>query len=225
MGDAIGQVLSFGVGVALSPVPIIGVVLMLGTARARSNGPAFIAGWIAGLAIVGTIVLLVSSGADASDQGQPADWVAVLKLALGALLLLVALRQWRGRPRGGEQAEMPKWMQTIDAFRPGKAAAFGVLLSGINPKNLLLAVGAAAAIAQTGASAGAQAVALAVFVLVGTLGVGAPVVLYFALGERSKRILGELEAWMGAHNAAIMTVLCLVIGAKLVGDAISGFAA
>ena len=53
MGDAIGQVLSFGVGVALSPVPIIAVVLMLGTPRARSNGPAFVAGWILGLAVVG----------------------------------------------------------------------------------------------------------------------------------------------------------------------------
>jgi hypothetical protein len=27
---------------------------------------------------------------------------------------------------------------------------------------------------------------------------------------------------MAAHNAAIMAVLCLVIGAKLVGDAITG---
>jgi len=27
---------------------------------------------------------------------------------------------------------------------------------------------------------------------------------------------------MAAHNAAVMAVLCLVIGAKLVGDGISG---
>src|SRR4051794_2515857 len=113
MGEAIGQVLSFGVGVALSPIPIIGVVLMLGTPRARSNGPAFILGWIVGLAAVGTVVLLISSGADASEQGQPADWVNVLKLVLGILVLLVALRQWRGRPHAGEQAEVPKWMHTI----------------------------------------------------------------------------------------------------------------
>jgi threonine/homoserine/homoserine lactone efflux protein len=223
VGEAIGQVLSFGVGVALSPIPIIGVVLMLGTPRARSNGPAFIFGWILGLAAAGTIVLLVSSGADASEEGDPADWVNVLKLVLGLLLLLVALRQWRGRPRAGQEAEMPKWMRTIDAFKPGKAAGFGVLLSALNPKNLLLAVGAAAAIAQTGASAGAQAVALAVFVLIGTLGTGTPVALYFALGERSKRILDDLKGWMSQNNAAIMAVLCLIIGAKLIGDGISGF--
>ena len=90
----------------------------------------------------------------------------------GLLLLLIALKQWRGRPAEGEDAALPKWMQAIDTFRPTKAAGLAVLLSGVNPKNLLLAVGAAAAIAQTGASSGDQAIALAVFVLIGTLGPG-----------------------------------------------------
>jgi threonine/homoserine/homoserine lactone efflux protein len=221
MGEAIGHVLSLGVGVALSPVPIIAVVLMLGTPRARGNGPAFVLGWITGLAVAGTVILLVSGGADASDEGDPATWVGVLKLLLGALLLLVALRTWRGRPRAGDEAQLPKWMQAIDTFRAPKAAAMGALLSGVNPKNLLLTVGAAAAIAQTGIDAGEQAVALAVFILVGTLGPGVPVAIYFALGERAKRLLDELKGWMGAHNAAIMAVLCLVIGAKLIGDGVS----
>lgn len=117
MGNAIGQVLSFGVGVAISPVPIIDVVLMLGTPRARSNGPAFLLGWLVGLAAVGTVVLLVSSGASASDEGAPATWVSVLKIVLGVLLVLVAARQFRGRPRGEQEGELPKWMQSIDAFK------------------------------------------------------------------------------------------------------------
>jgi threonine/homoserine/homoserine lactone efflux protein len=221
MAEAIGQVLSLGVGVALSPVPIIAVVLMLGTPRAGANGPAFVLGWIAGLAIVGTIVLVVAGSADASENDQPADWVGVLKIVLGVLLALVAVRQWRGRPRGGGEAAMPKWMRAIDRFTPTRAFAIAIALSAINPKNLLLTVGAAAAIAQTGASTGDQAVALAVFVAVGTLGPGAPVAIYFLLGARAERILDELKTWMAAHNSAIMAVLCLVIGVKLIGDGIS----
>jgi threonine/homoserine/homoserine lactone efflux protein len=224
MADAIGQVLSLGVGVALSPVPIIAVVLMLGTPRARANGPAFVLGWVAGLAVVGTVVLLASSGADASDEGDPADWVGVLKIVLGLLLLLVAARTWQVRPHGGAEAELPKWMQTIDTFTGSKALGFGALLSGVNPKNLLLAVGAAAAIAQTGIPAGEQAVALAGFIVIGTLGPGIPVAIYLAMGERAERLLEGLKAWMGAHNAAIMAVLCLVIATKLIGDGISGLA-
>jgi threonine/homoserine/homoserine lactone efflux protein len=222
VADAIGQVLSLAVGVSLSPVPIIAVVLMLGTPRARVNGPAFVLGWILGLAIVGTIFLVVAGGAGADDGGEPATWVDWVKVALGALLLLVAVKQWRGRPRAGEEAALPKWMQTIDQFTPGRSFGIAAALSGINPKNLLLTVGAAAAIAQAGLDTGEQAVTLGVFILVGTLGPAAPVVVYFALGARATKPLDELKAWMGANNAAIMAVLCLVLGAKLIGDGISG---
>ena len=223
MKEAIGQVLSLGVAVAVSPIPIIAVVLMLATPRARSNGPAFVLGWVVGLTIVGTVVLLVSGGADASSDGEPATWVSVLELVLGLLLLLYAVRGWRGRPRRGDhEAALPTWMQTIDAFSAPKAFAMGVLLSGVNPKNLILTVAAAAAIAQTGIDTGEQAIALAVFILIGTVSVAAPVVVYFALGTRSREILDGMKAWIAANNAAIIAVLMLVIGIKLLGDGIAG---
>ena len=225
LGQAIGQVVSFGVGVALSPVPIIAVVLMLATPRGRVNGPAFLAGWVVGLAVVGTVVLLAASGGDASKAGEPADWVSILKLVLGVLLLGLAVKQWRGRPRGDQVPELPAWMKTVDTFTPTRAAGIAVALSAVNPKNLILTVGAAAAIAQTGGSTGGQAVALAVFVVLGTLGVGVPVAISVFMGERSTRILGELHDWMARENATIMAVLCLVIGAKLIGDAITALAA
>ena len=223
MGNAIGQTLSLAVGVALSPVPIIAVILMLVTPRARSNGPAFVVGWLVGLAIVGTVVLLVARPTNANDDGEPATWVDVLKLVLGLLLFRIALRQWRGRPHDGEEAATPKWMGAVDAFSPAKAAGAGAVLAGANPKNLVLAVAAAAAIAQTGIPGDEQAVAYAVFALIGTVGVATPVVIYFAMGDRAGPILDRLKLWMTRHNAVIMAVLCLMIGAKLVGDAIAGF--
>lgn len=222
MGEAIGQVLVFAVGVALSPIPIIGVVLMLGTPRARSNGPAFVVGWVAGILAVGGIVLAISSGAGASDGGQPSDGLSAVKIGLGLLLASIAVRQWRGRPKDGEEPERPQWMETIDSFTAPRSAALGVALAAINPKNLVLVVGAATAIAQTGVATGDQVVALLVFCALATFGAGAPVVLYLCLGERSKPTLDALRAWMATNNAAIMAVICLVIGAKLIGDAISG---
>jgi threonine/homoserine/homoserine lactone efflux protein len=223
MGQAIGQSLPTAVGVAVSPLPIVGVVLMLVTERGRLNGPAFIVGWWVGLAIVGAIVLSIAGGADASSQGEPATWVNVLKLVLGVLLLLVAVRNWRVRPRAGEDAPTPKWMGALDRFTPLKAAGAGVLFSALNPKNLLLAVSGAAAIAGVGASTTDEIVAYVVFVLVATIGVGAPVVIYSALGDRAPSLLDRLKNWMAQHNAVIMAALLLVIGVKLIGDAISGF--
>jgi len=222
MGEAIGQSLPLAIGVALSPVPIIAVVLMLTTPRARANGPAFVLGWLVGLGVVGAVVLALAGPGDASEQGQPAAWVSWLKLLLGVLLLLVAVRQFRGRPHEGEEAPLPKWMGAIDRFRPAAALGSGAALAGANPKNLLLAVGGAAAIAQTGIPGSQQGIAYAVFAVVGTLGVAAPVVIYFAMGKRSAALLERLKDWMGHNNAVIMAVLCLVIGVKLLGDALAG---
>jgi Sap, sulfolipid-1-addressing protein len=224
MGGAIGGSLPLAIGVALSPVPIIAVVLMLTTRRARSNGPAFVIGWLAGLAVVGAIVLSVAGPADASKSGGPATWVSWLKIALGAALLLVAVLQFRGRPKDGDQAALPKWMASIDTMKPPAVMGLAAILAGANPKNLLLAVSAGASIAQTGISGADQVIAYAVFALIGTVGVGTPVALYFVLGERSEKMLATLKDWMGQHNAVIMSVLCLVIGAKLIGDAIGGLA-
>jgi hypothetical protein len=197
---------------------------MLVTARARVNGPAFILGWLLGLAIVGAVVLLVAGPTNANDDGEPATWADILKLVLGLLLVRIALQQWRGRPHDGEEPRTPKWMGAIEHFSPAKALGAGAVLAGANPKNLLLAVAAAAAIAQTGIPGGEQAISYAVFALIGTIGVAAPVVIYFAMGDRSGPVLDSLKTWMAAHNAVIMAVLCLVIGAKLVGDGIAGLA-
>jgi hypothetical protein len=225
MGQAIGQVLAFAVAVGLSPIPIVGVVVMLSTPQARSNGPAFLLGWIFGLTALGALVLLVASGAEASESGQPANWVSVLKLVLGVGLLLLAVKQWKGRPAPGADAALPAWMSAVDHFTATRSAALGVALAAFNPKNLILVVGGASAIAQTGVAAGSQAVAMAIFILIGTIGTGVPVLLFFTMGERSERMLDELKGWMAQNNATIMAVICLLIGAKLLGDGLTGLTA
>jgi Sap, sulfolipid-1-addressing protein len=115
-------------------------------------------------------------------------------------------------------------MKAVDTFTPVTSTALGVGLSAVQPKNGLLVVGAAAAIAQTGGSAASQAVALAVFIVIATLGVGAPVAIYYLAGDRATNILGGLHDWMARENTTIMAVICLIIGAKLIGDAISALA-
>jgi Sap, sulfolipid-1-addressing protein len=224
VGAAIGGTLPLALGVALSPIPIIAVVLMLTTQRARVNGTVFITGWLAGLAVAGAIALSIAGPADASSSGAPATWVSWLKVVLGVALLLVAALQFRSRPRNGDRVELPKWMGRVDELKPLPAAGLGVL-AGLNPKNLLLVAAAAAAIAQTGISGGEQAIAYLVFALVGTLGVGTPVGIYFAMGARSEKPLSGLKDWMAQNNAVIMAVICLIIGVKLIGDAIGGLTA
>jgi threonine/homoserine/homoserine lactone efflux protein len=222
VGQAIGGMLPAAVGVAISPLPIVAVVLMLVSSRGRVNGLAFVLGWVAGIVAAGAILLVIGSSVDLSTGGESADRSSWLKVGLGVLLLFVALRQFRGRPHDDEEPATPHWMGALDTFTPAKAAGAGVVLSALNPKNLLLIVAGMTAIAETGISTGDQIVALVVFALVASLGVGAPVAISIALGDRSRDLLDRLKTWMEHNNAVIISVLLLLIGVKLIGDAIAG---
>ena len=222
MGEAIGHSLPLAIGVALSPIPIIAVVVLLTSSRARSLGPVFVLGWLLGLVVVGAIVLVVVGPSGAGSSGQRTRWVSWVMIVLGVLLLVAAVRHLRGRTRGGEEVPLPAWMGAIDRLNPAVVLGGGVVLGGVRPRSLLLVVGGAVAIAQTGIAGGQQAIAYAVFAVIATIGVAVPVVIYFAMGERSAELLGRLKGWMRRHNAVILAVVLLVIGVTLIGDGIGG---
>ena len=118
MGAVIGDILPLALGVAISPIPIIAAILMLLSPKARVTGTGFLLGWVLGIVVAVTVFTLLSSvlPEDQSDDSQPIK--GVIQLLLGILLLLLALRQWRGRPKAGEEPRLPKWMQamTVAAF-------------------------------------------------------------------------------------------------------------
>lgn len=222
MGQTIGEILPLAVGIAISPIPIIAIILMLITPKARSNGLAFLAGWMLGLAVVGAIVLVLADTAGVSTSSGPSKTVSAINLVLGLLLLILAWRQFSKRPKEGEEAPLPKWMSGLDAFTPGKSLALAALLSGVNPKNLVLNASAATTIAQAGLSGGAQVVVLLVFVLLASLSIIAPVGVYFVMGDKAAHVLGGWKVWLAANNATVMSVLFLVFGAALIGKGIGG---
>jgi hypothetical protein len=221
MGEAIGHSLPLAIGVALSPIPIIAVVVLLTSSRARSLGPVFVLGWLLGLVVVGAIVLVVVGPSGAGSSGQRTRWVSWVMIVLGVLLLVAAGRHLRGT-RGGEEVPLPAWMGAIDRLNPAVVLGGGVVLGGVRPRSLLLVVGGAVAIAQTGIGGGQQAIAYAVFAVIATIGVAVPVVIYFAMGTRSAELLGRFKGWMRRNNAVILAVVLLVIGVTLIGDGIGG---
>ncbi len=220
MGQGIGEVLTFAVGVAISPVPIIAVILMLFTPAARRNGPVFLVGWVLALAVVGGVAYALADAGDASTSSTASDTIAGGKLVLGLVLLGAARRRWAGRPGPGEEPEMPGWMATIDQVTPGRAFVLGVALAGVNPKNLILTVGAATGLAQLGLPTADAVASLAVFVLVASATIAVPVGWALFGGERARAGLDELKGWLGVHNAAVMTVLLVVFGVDLVAKAL-----
>ena len=223
MGHAIGDSLPLAIGVAISPIPIIAIILMLLSKRAGLNSTSFLAGWFAGIAVVLAIVVAVSASNNVGTSSDPATGVSWLKVGLGVLLLAVGFRDWRKRPKAGETPALPKWLTTIESITPPKAGGLGLVLSAVNPKNLILLVGGGVAIAQGGATSGDKAVAMIVFIVVAVSTVALPVILNVTMGERAKTILDSLNNWLKTNNATVMAVLVLVIGFVLIGKGIGGF--
>lgn len=221
MGHAVGDVLGLAAGVAVSPLPIVAIILILATPQGRINGLLFALGWVLGLAALGAIMLAVGGSGGASAHKHPATWVGALKLALGALLAVFGALQWRRRPKDPSQAQLPKWMAAIDRFGPAKILGLGLLLSAGNLKNAPLTIAAAASISSAGISVPQQIVTLAIFVVIASLGVLAPLAVYLVMGERAKSILGSWRDWAAQHNVAVLAVLFFVLGLKLLGDGIS----
>lgn len=217
MTIGIAEVLPFAVGVAISPVPIIAVILMLFSSRARVNGPMFLIGWAVALAVVSGVAFLAGDAASESTTTDAVSWSQVL---FGALFVLLAVRTWSKRAPAGVQPEPPQWMAGIDSFSPGKALSLALLLAGVNPKNLLLAAGAGAAVAGLGLPTSEAVVSLAVFVIIASLTIAVPVVYYLVGGEGARTRLDTVKEWLAVHNDAVMTVLFLVLGVNLISKGI-----
>jgi threonine/homoserine/homoserine lactone efflux protein len=92
------------------------------------------------------------------------------------------------------------------------------VLAGGNPKKLMLAAAAGAGLATLGLSTGNAVGSLIVFVIVASLTIAGPVVYYLLGGESANAKLDVMKNWLALHNNAVMAVLFLVFGAKLIAD-------
>jgi threonine/homoserine/homoserine lactone efflux protein len=223
MNQVIGEILPFALGVAISPIPIIAAILMLLSPKARVTSVGFLLGWVLGIVVAVTLFTLLSSVLPESDGDSSAPIKGIVQIVLGALLLWLALSQWRRRPKPGEDPQLPKWMLAIDKVTFPLALGLGFLLSAINPKNLLMAAAAGVDIGDAGLTPGSAIGAIAVYTLIAASTVLIPVVGYLIAAEKLRGPLDALRVWLGRENSVIMAVLLLVIGVSLVGKGIASF--
>jgi hypothetical protein len=220
MSATIGDTLPFAMGVALSPLPIIAVILILLSRRAKRNGPAFLLGWVLGLATAEGIVLVIVGPVGLLPGGGPSTLVALLKLVLGVLLIALGIRQWRRRPKAGEMPSVPGWMTSIDSFTATKTLGLAVLLS--SGGNVALILAAAVGIARAKLNVGEQLGALATFILIGSLTVATIVLYHVVQGEKAVKHLSGWKDWLVTNNATVMVVTLLLVGVLLIDKGIGG---
>ena len=252
MGAVIGEILPLALGIAISPIPIIAAILMLLSPKARVTSVGFLLGWVIGIIVAVTVFTLLSAILPEVDPDEAKPIQGVVQLLLGAGLLLLAFRQWRGRPKPGETAALPKWMQAIDKITFIVAFGLGFLLSALNPKNLIMAVGAGLDVGGAEMSTGSIVLVIAIFTLIMAAGAGlgiggaelstgavigviaiftliaastvlVPVVGYLIAADKLRGPLDALRGWLANENAVIMAILLLVIGVSMIGKGIGSF--
>jgi hypothetical protein len=145
-----------------------------------------------------------------------AEWFGYVKIVLGLLLVALAVRRWLGRPRDGADPDVPGWLASIGSMTAGKAFGLAFLLGAVNPKNTVLVVSGATAIAEATPVPAQQTVGLIVFALVGSVGVGAPLAVTVAMGDRAGSVLAAADRWMTRQSTTIVAVVLLVLGVLLI---------
>jgi len=217
MRQVIGGVLPFAVIVMVSPINIVAAILLLFSKRPMRNAGCYLAGFVVGLTLVVTGLTALAGAVHLDHGGTRARGVSIALVALGAWLIIQAVRKFRGRPTGDDEATLPAWMDGIAAFSPWRSLAVGAGVGAANPKNIAVALGAAATISAAGLAGGQQAVVLAVYVVIACSGVAAPLVAMLVLGARGPAVLEEWKAWLTRNNPAMMAVIFLFFGVYLIG--------
>ena len=223
MGSLIGEILPLAVGIAISPIPIVAVILMLLSPHAKGTSVGFMIGWLAGI-LVAIVVFTLLSSVISQRSGGGSSSSGVIKIIFGVLLLFLAFRQWRERPAKGEQTAMPKWMSAIDSMTAARALGLGFLLAAVNPKNLLMAASAGLIVGGAGLGFGqGLALVITIFVLLAACTVIIPVIGYLIASARLAGPLDRLRCWLVENNSTIMAALLLVIGVAVIGKGIASF--
>ena len=216
--STLSETLPFAIGVAASAVAVIALVLILQGSRALSSGLSFTLGWVLGVGVV--CAAGVAFGLAVSDD--PARWTQWLRSLLGALLLVAAIRKWRQRVPSGQEPTPPKWMSGLQDSAPGKAAVLGFLLGGINPKNLMLTLGAAATLGASGLSSSELWITGIAYVVVASVTVLVPMGIYILMRSKADELLANLGEWMKSKSDAITIVVLVIFGVKLLLGGLAG---
>lgn len=217
MGGLISELLPRAAIVAVSPIPVLAVILMLLTDRGRTNSLAYLGGWAAGMTAMAVIAALAGVGEVATHPSRP---LAVVMVVVAAAFIVGAIVEFRRRPRRGEEHVSPWWARLLHRIGPGQAFGLGVFLVVVNAKDALATIDAGGHLDASAEPLAAKAVALAVFVLVGSLPVLIPIAVRFGAGEAAEPTLHRWRSWLERHGPLAVAIVLAVVAVALLVQAV-----
>ena len=205
-----------GIAIALDPLPLTAFIIILASKRGVHKGAFFVAGWFLSLAVVVAVTVLATGNNPPKQNTAPSLASLAVKIALGAVLLVIAARRYRrmGQPR--KPKNPPKWQAGVDSMSPWYAMALAPLTQPWG----MIAAGAATVVAAK-LSSWEDYLSLVYFCLLASASYLLMEIYGAVRPQQTQDFLQRLRLWIDTHTDQLIVWGSLVVGLWLIGKSIA----
>ena len=204
-----------GLAITLEPIPLTTFILVLASKGGVRKGAAFIFGWLLSLAVVIALTVLVTGNKPPKSNTAPSLAALAVKVLIGVVLVIIAVRQWRRMGKPKKPKKTPKWQTGIDNMSPWFAIALGPLTQ---PWGLVAA--GVAVITEAKLSSWQSYIALFGFCVIATITYLVMEVYAGFRPAQTQAFLTRTRTWIDTHTDQMIIVVSLVLGFWLIGKSI-----
>ena len=204
-----------GIAVALDPLPLTAFMIILPSRGGVRKGAAFVFGWLASLAIVVTVTVLATGNSPPKPSTAPSLAALAVKIAIGAVLVVIAVRHIRSRQRPKPPKKPPKWQEHVDGMSPWFALG---LAPALQPWVMIGA--GAATVVDAKLSSWESYIALFLFCVLGAASYLALEIYTVLRPDHSRALLARFRTWIDTHTDQVIIIGSLILGFWLIGNSI-----
>jgi hypothetical protein len=206
-----------GLAVALDPLPLTAFLIVLPSQRGVLKGAAFVFGWLVSLAVVVTISVVATGNNPPRPETAPTLAALAVKIALGVVLVVIAIRrrrEMRTQPR--KPKKPPKWQEHVDNMSPWFALG---LAPAIQPWVLIGA--GAATVVEAKLSNGASYLVLILYCVLASSSYLTMEIYAVFRPAQSQAFLAGFRAWIDNHTDQAIVLGSLVLGLWFIANSLS----
>jgi len=204
-----------GLAVALDPLPLTAFLVVLPSRRGTVKGAAFVFGWLVSLAAVVTITVAATGNNPPEPETVPSLASLAIKIALGLVLVRIAIRHIRARGQPKPPKKPPKWQEHVDNMSPWFAMALAPTLQPW----LLLGAGAATVV-EAKLSSWQSFLALFLYCVLASSSYLAMEIYAVVRPSQSQALLARSRTWIDNHTEQGTIIGSLIIGLWLIASSI-----
>ena len=204
-----------GLAVALDPLPLTAFLIVLPSKRGTVKGAAFVFGWLVSLAIVVAVTVAATGNNPPKPATVPSLASLAIRIALGLVLVRIAIRHIRARGQPKPPKKPPKWQEHVDNMSPW----FAMVLAPTLQPWVLIGAGAATVV-EAKVSSWASFLALFLYCLLASSSYLAMELYAVFRPARSQALLARFRTWIDTHTDQVIIVGSLIIGFWLIANSI-----